>query len=173
MDRLWAPWRKAYIRPEGKKKGGCLFCRLQSPRRSSHDYVLKRTAFSFAVLNIYPYNNGHVMIVPNRHTASLAALSSAERLDWLALCDELIAALQKQLRPHGFNIGMNLGRAAGAGIPHHLHLHIVPRWTGDSNFMPAVGESKVISESLDSVYQLLKKALKAGNKKSKGVRNLH
>ena len=171
MDRLWAPWRKAYIRPEGRKTRGCLFCRLQSPRKASHDYVLKRTAFSFAVLNIYPYNNGHVMIVPKRHTASIERLNPAERLDWLALCDELIRALQKKLRPHGFNIGINLGKAAGAGIPRHLHLHIVPRWTGDSNFMTTVSGSKVISESLDSVYRLLVQALKTKNKKSKGVRN--
>lgn len=171
MDRLWAPWRKAYIRPEGRKRRGCLFCDLQSSKKASSDYILKYTPFNFAVLNIYPYNNGHVMIVPRRHTASMAALNSAERLDWLALADEVMAALQKELKPDGFNIGMNLGKAAGAGIPRHLHLHIVPRWVGDVNFMPAVAGSKVISESLDSVYQVLTRALAVKNKKSKGVRN--
>ena len=168
MDRLWAPWRKAYIRPEGRKKGGCLFCRLAASSQDSQNYVLKRTAFSFAVLNIYPYNNGHVMIVPKRHTASMEALSPAERLDWLGLCEDVMQALQKKLKPHGFNVGMNFGRAAGAGIPRHLHLHVVPRWIGDVNFMPSVAGAKVISESLDSVYKILTPVL--ANKKSKGVR---
>ncbi len=171
MDRLWAPWRKAYIRPKGGRPRGCLFCRLQSSSKNSRDYVLKQTPLSFAVLNIYPYNNGHVMIVPKKHTARLSALSAAERLDWLALCDEVIAALEKELTPHGFNLGLNLGRAAGAGIPKHLHLHIVPRWNGDVNFMPVTAGTKVISESLDSVHQLLTRALGTKSKKSKGVRN--
>ena len=166
MDRLWAPWRKAYIRPKGPKKRGCLFCRLLSEKKDSQNYILKRTAFSFAVLNLYPYNNGHLLIVPNRHTASLSKLSSAERLDWLGLCDEMTRLLEKEFRAQGFNVGINFGKAGGAGIPRHLHLHIVPRWTGDSNFMTSVGDMRVISESLDSAYQSLVRALlKAKNKK--------
>ena len=160
MDRLWAPWRKVYIRPEGRKKRGCLFCRLLFQKKDPKNYILKRTAFSFAVLNLYPYNNGHLMIVPNRHTASLEKLSPAERLDWLDLCDEMIRILQKEFHPQGFNVGMNLGKAAGAGVPRHLHLHIVPRWTGDSNFMTSLTDIRVISESLDSVYRSLVRALK-------------
>src|SRR3989338_3582075 len=120
MDRLWAPWRKAYIRNEDRKPRGCLFCRLLSEKRDARNYILKRSAFSFAVLNLYPYNNAHLMIVPKRHTPSLEKLSSAERLDWLELCDEMIRVLQKEFHAQGFNVGMNLGKAAGAGVPGHL-----------------------------------------------------
>ena len=171
MDRLWAPWRKAYIRPKRRKKPGCVFCQLLSEKKDARNYILKRSAFSFAVLNLYPYNNGHVLILPNRHTASLAGLTSAARLDWLALSDEVMGCIERKIKPHGFNVGINLGKAAGAGIPSHLHLHIVPRWPGDMNFMPVVAGPKVISESLDSIYQFLAGALTSKKKKSKGARN--
>jgi ATP adenylyltransferase len=161
MDRIWAPWRKAYLRPKGRKEKGCLFCRLLAEKRDSRNYILKRTPFSFAILNLYPYNNGHVMIVPNRHVDSVHALSDHEKLDWLSLFEEIQAGLKKALKPQGFNAGINIGRVGGAGIPHHLHLHVVPRWKGDVNFMPVVGDTKVISESLDSVYQALTQKLKA------------
>lgn len=163
MDKIWAPWRKAYIRPDKKAGKGCIFCRFykDSPSRDPQNYILKRTPLNFAILNLYPYNNGHVMIVPKRHVDRVDKLSNAEKLDWLALYEEVTAALKKSLKPHGFNVGINLGRMAGAGIPKHLHLHIVPRWQGDVNFMPVVAGTKVISESLDSVYRLLTKTLKA------------
>ena len=172
MDRLWAPWRKTYIRPNGKKTGGCLFCRILSQKKDAQNYILKRSSFSFAVLNIYPYNNGHVMILPNRHTSSLTALSPGERLDLLGLMDEMIQALQREFKAQGFNVGVNLGKAAGAGIPHHIHLHLVPRWVGDSNFMTTVSKTRVISESLDSSYRTLARAVKgkAKSKKSKRAR---
>ena len=162
MNRLWAPWRKAYLRPKDRKDRGCLFCRIlaEGAGRDIKNFVVKRTASSFALLNLYPYNNGHVMVLPMRHADSLSRLTARERLDWLALYDEVLAAIKKTLRPHGFNVGMNLGRVAGAGVPHHLHLHVVPRWKGDENFMPVIGETKVISESLDSVYASLAKALR-------------
>ncbi len=161
MDRIWAPWRKAYIRPKARKEKGCLFCRLLAEGRDAANYILKRTHSSFAVLNIYPYNNGHTMIIPRRHVDSLHALSDREKLDWLALYDETLAALKKTLKPHGFNVGINVGRVGGAGVPHHLHLHVVPRWKGDMNFMPVIAETKVISESLDSVYHALRGNFKA------------
>lgn len=161
MDRLWAPWRKTYIRPENRaKKKRCLFCDLSGQTPSSRNHVFLKSRLSFALLNLYPYNNGHVMIVPRKHTDRLSALSPAEKLDWLELYQETLEALQKTIKPHGFNVGMNLGTAAGAGIPKHLHLHIVPRWNGDTNFMPVLSGDKVISESLDSVYRLLSKELK-------------
>lgn len=162
MDKIWAPWRKAYIRPDKQRVGGCLFCRLYKDRtsRDGRHYILKRTPHDFAVLNLYPYNNGHVMVVPNRHVASVGQLSDREKLDWLALYEEVRRALKKTLKPNGFNVGINLGRVAGAGIPNHLHLHIVPRWKADINFMPVLADTKVISESLDSVYRLLTKELK-------------
>ncbi len=160
MDRLWAPWRKAYIRPKIRKDKGCLFCRLLTEEKDAKNFILKRTPHSFAILNVYPYNNAHVMVVPQRHVDSLHALSDHEKLDWLSLYDEVLLALKKTLRPHGFNAGMNLGKVAGAGVPHHLHLHIVPRWKGDTNFIPVIGQTKVISESLESVYRTLSPALR-------------
>ena len=160
MDKLWAPWRKAYIRPHAGKDKGCLFCRLIAEIKDAKNFILRRSSYCFAILNIYPYNNGHLMIVPKRHVDSVHALSDAEKLDWLDLYEEARRALAKTLKPHGFNVGINIGRVGGAGVPHHLHLHLVPRWKGDANFMPVVGETKVISESLESVYQTLTVALK-------------
>lgn len=164
MDRLWAPWRKAYIRPKGKKKpgSGCLFCRLARGARRAGEHVLAHSRLSFAVLNLYPYNNGHVLVLPRRHVKGVELLTDAERLDWLALYVRIEKALRKALRPHGINIGINLGIAAGAGIPGHLHLHVVPRWKGDVNFMPVLGHTKVISESLESVHRELTRALGKG-----------
>ena len=159
MERLWAPWRKAYIRPETCRIKGCIFCKLLSEKKDSRNYILKRTSASFAILNLYPYNNGHVMIVPKRHVASIDKLSDAEKIDWLHLYEKTQAALAKTLKAQGFNVGMNIGKIAGAGIPGHVHLHIVPRWKGDSNFMPVTSFTKVISESLDSVYKILSREL--------------
>ena len=168
MQRLWAPWRKAYIRPKSKtRKKACLFCGLRLSKNDASNYVLKRSRHNYAVLNLYPYNNGHVLIVPNRHLARVDQMTAAEKLDWLGLYEEVQAALESFVSPDGFNVGLNLGRGAGAGIPGHLHLHIVPRWSGDSNFMPVVAGTKVISESLDSMYGLLKKRLKKRSREPK------
>lgn len=160
MSRLWAPWRKAYIRPKRREPKGCLFCRFLADReKDAQNYLIKRNPLSFALLNLYPYNNGHVLILPNRHVDSLVKLTRQEKLDWMGLCDSMIAVLRKKLKARGFNVGINLGAAAGAGIPKHLHLHIVPRWPGDVNFMPVLTGTKVISESLDSLYDLLTRSL--------------
>ncbi len=169
MDKLWAPWRKTYIRPEGNHGRGCVFCKLLKQKKDSQNYILKRTSHSFAVLNLYPYNNGHVLVLPLRHVKTTSALTSDEKLDWLELFEQVSTAVEKTMRAQGFNVGINLGRAAGAGIPGHLHLHVVPRWKGDSNFMPIVGKTKIISESLDSVFDLLSSAIanKGTRKKSK------
>lgn len=160
MKRLWAPWRKTYIRPQKKEGKGCVFCRLFNSSQDSKNYILKRGKSCYAVLNLYPYNNGHILIVPNRHVDNPAKLTDSEKLEWLGLLDEIQEALIRTVKAHGFNLGVNLGRAAGAGIPKHLHLHIVPRWTGDSNFMPVISSTKVISESLDSLYEMMGKELK-------------
>ncbi|MBU3758621.1 MAG: HIT domain-containing protein [Candidatus Omnitrophica bacterium] len=165
MDRLWAPWRKVYIRPESKKRRGCLFCGILKAKRDSKNYILKKTRHSFALLNLYPYNNGHTLILPRRHAADLCEMSGEEKMDLLTLCEELQEAIRSSMRAHGFNIGLNLGAFAGAGIPEHLHLHIVPRWKGDANFMPIVGRTKVISESLSSVYRELTQALRLRSRK--------
>lgn len=172
MERIWAPWRKTYIRPSTRKTRGCLFCSLgKAPSsQNSKNYVLKRTAYNFAILNLYPYNNGHTMIIPLRHVDRIEKLTDAEKLDWLNLYEEVKAAIERTIKPHGFNIGMNLGRVAGAGIPKHAHLHILPRWSGDVNFMPTLAGTKVISESLDSVWQLFSKALSENSKSGKKKR---
>ncbi len=161
MNRIWAPWRKRYVSGE-KKTRGCLFCRVvRAPARKDKTHLLlHRTPHSFLMLNRYPYNNGHLMIVPHRHVPSLARLKDNERLDLLKLLDRSLEILAKAIHPQGFNVGMNLGRAAGAGFPGHVHIHIVPRWVGDTNFMPILGETKVISDSLQAVYQALSRLLK-------------
>lgn len=156
MKRLWAPWRKAYIRPKRRSSQACLFCRVARERQDQRNLIIARQGTCFAILNLYPYNNGHVMIVPKRHVDDLEKLTSEEKLDWLNLAEKALKALRKTMRAQGFNVGVNLGSVAGAGIPKHLHLHIVPRWKGDHNFLPVIAETKVISESLQSAYRLLK-----------------
>jgi ATP adenylyltransferase len=152
-SRLWAPWRLNYIK--SKKTKACIFCRAKkSPRKN---YVFIRGRSSMALLNIFPYNNGHIMVAPLRHVADPVELSEAEMLDLLRTMNKARRLLDKILKPQGYNIGINIGRASGAGITGHLHLHLVPRWLGDGNFMPVLGNTKVISQSLDELYkQLLK-----------------
>ncbi len=145
MDRLWAPWRSKYIYSRKKKK--CIFC---DPK----DYVLEKTRCSFSMLNIYPYNNGHIMVAPFRHVKSLEYLKAEELKDLVDLVVKTKKVLDKKIKPHGYNIGLNIGKVAGAGFAGHIHIHIVPRWTGDTNFMPAACGTKVISESLDVMYKL-------------------
>lgn len=147
MKELWAPWRSKYIYSRKKKK--CIFCSLE-------DYVLERTRYSFSMLNIYPYNNGHVMVAPFRHVKSLEYLKAEELKDLMDLVVKTKKVLDKKIKPHGYNIGLNIGKAAGAGFAGHMHIHIVPRWTGDTNFMPAACGTKVISESLDAMYKLFR-----------------
>ena len=157
MDRLWAPWRIKYIRAH-KKQRGCIFCK--AVKSAKHDYVIFITTHSIAMLNIFPYNNGHIMVTPKRHTAELTKLTGPEALDLFGAICKAKKILDKTLKPQGYNIGMNISPSAGAGIVGHLHIHIVPRWVGDTNFMPVVHQTKVISESLDELYRQLKKALK-------------
>ena len=153
---LWAPWRKAYIlHLPNKKKSSCIFCAALRSKNDKKNLVVKRTKYSFAILNLFPYNNGHVLIVPKKHTPDFEVLSDTELLDLVRLQNDLIGRLKTRLKPHGFNLGTNLGVAGGAGVKNHLHLHIVPRWMGDTNFMPVVGKTKVISESLKSLYERL------------------
>ncbi|MEW5895254.1 MAG: HIT domain-containing protein [Candidatus Omnitrophota bacterium] len=164
MQRLWAPWRVQYLTTIGKKGKGCLFCKLAKEERSAQDYVVVRWKHCYAVLNIFPYNNGHLLIVPYRHVDDLNKMKDAERLEFFDLLAYMKELLQEVLHPDGFNIGMNIGHAAGAGIPKHLHMHLVPRWTGDVNFMPVLGDVKVISQSLEELHQKLIEADKKKNK---------
>ncbi len=163
---MWAPWRKSYLRPSSSKRTGCLFCSLLRDKRDKRNLVLFRTAHHAVILNRYPYNNGHLMIVPKRHIAGLSQLNAREKMEFFEVLEKVMNALAKAMKPHGFNLGMNIADVAGAGIPDHMHWHIVPRWKGDVNFMPVVAGTKVISESLESAYEVLRRALttKAGSR---------
>ncbi len=159
MDKLWAPWRKAYILNKPAKK--CFICGInRNSRKDAKNFVLKRTSHSFSVLNLYPYNPGHLMIVPKRHVKDLTYLDDSELLDLFRLLSDMTKLITKSLKPKGINIGINLGKTAGAGLPGHVHVHLVPRWIGDSNFMPVIAKTKVLSESLASVYKRIMKTLK-------------
>lgn len=158
MDHIWAPWRKAYLSNTHKKTQGCLFCSIGKQKQDNNNYVFLRWKYCYAVLNLYPYNNGHILIVPYRHVADISKMKEEERKEFFDLLNYVKILLQKVLRPEGYNIGINIGSAAGAGIPKHIHMHVVPRWVGDVNFMPVVGGTKVISQSLKDLYQALKKA---------------
>jgi ATP adenylyltransferase len=146
---LWAPWRDKFIR-RGLKKG-CIFCKAK-------EYVVFKTKHSVCMLNIFPYNNGHLMLAPLRHKGGLSQLTDDEALDLFKALKKAESLLRNTLKPHGFNIGMNISRAAGAGIRGHLHLHIVPRWVGDVNFMSTCSATKVIPQSLKALHQELLRA---------------
>ncbi|HTZ11349.1 MAG TPA: HIT domain-containing protein [Candidatus Margulisiibacteriota bacterium] len=161
MNSLWAPWRINYIRLEKKKKRGCIFCKTLKNGKDS--YLVFKTKYSFALLNIFPYNNGHLMVSPVRHVRDISLLSEAEALDLLRTLNKTRMLLKKSLRPDGFNIGINLGESAGAGITGHMHIHIVPRWKGDTNFMPVIYKTKVVSESLRQLHKRLKICLRKNN----------
>lgn len=154
MDRIWAPWRIHYI-SKARKQKGCLFCKVSRKKSDRKNLVVSRSKYSFSILNKYPYNNGHIMICPYRHIKDLGDFKNEEILDFFALADRAKKSLKKALNPDGFNLGINMGRVAGAGIAHHLHLHIVPRWKEDTNFMPVVFDTKIISQSLDELYEKL------------------
>jgi ATP adenylyltransferase len=154
MNKLWAPWRITYIK-SAKKKIKCIFCGAQKKPYKNH-YLVFKTPHSLCMLNLYPYNNGHLMAAPLRHTGEISGLSDAEMLDLMKTVVKAQKMLDAVLKPHGYNIGMNISDIAGAGIPDHLHIHIVPRWKGDTNFMPTVAGTKIISQSLDELYKQLK-----------------
>jgi ATP adenylyltransferase len=150
---VWAPWRMAYIM--GEKAAGCIFCDKPRQQRDAENHILWHGHTSFVMLNRYPYNNGHLMIIPQAHVASLTQLTPPQRhelFELTTICEDI---LQRALRPSGFNIGLNLGAAAGAGIAEHLHVHVVPRWAGDTNYMTVVGDIRVIPQHLDETYQIL------------------
>ncbi len=157
MDRLWAPWRMKYIR-EGidKPENGCVFCVTLGESDDRRNLILYRGTTAFVICNKFPYNNGHLMVVPYQHTFNIDDLDDACSLEVWKLAARSRRVLTEAFSPDGFNIGMNLGRVAGAGIDTHLHMHIVPRWNGDANFMPVVGETKVISQSLEETYDALR-----------------
>jgi ATP adenylyltransferase len=156
MDILWAPWRLKYIVDMEKPKK-CVLCVGTSKKNDRRRFIVKRSRHSFSILNAYPYNNGHLMVAPYRHVSRIEDLSPEETADLVQLVFDMKRLLDKCVKPHGYNIGLNLGRASGAGIDKHIHIHIVPRWEGDTNFMPVLGKTKVISESLRGFYKRITK----------------
>jgi len=155
MERLWSPWRREYIQsnkdePEDRE---CIFCRIQ--RGEESERVLTRSELGFVVLNKYPYSPGHILVIPNRHVGELEELEDDESLELQRLMKRSVKALREEYAPQGFNIGMNLGRVAGAGVPDHLHWHVVPRWSADTSFMPVVGETIVLPELVEETAKRL------------------
>jgi len=164
MERknLWAPWRIGYIQGIMDKAGECFLCRdVAHPENDDANLVLRRTDLSIVVLNRFPYNNGHLLLAPVRHIADLAEASDDELLDLMKLMRDTQRLLSLAISPHGFNVGLNFGRCAGAGLPGHLHVHVVPRWNGDTNFMSVCGDTKLISQSLADLLDQLKQKAKA------------
>ncbi|MEW6746005.1 MAG: HIT domain-containing protein [Planctomycetota bacterium] len=156
MKELWAPWRIEYIESEKPKE--CIFCVRLARRADEADLILERGERAFTILNRYPYNPGHLMVVPNLHAADFEELDEETEIELFRLMKRSITALRGALKPHGFNIGANLGLTAGAGIEDHVHLHVVPRWNGDTNFMPVVAGARVLPEHLSRTYAKLRRA---------------
>jgi ATP adenylyltransferase len=157
MKKIWAPWRVEYIRSEKAK--GCIFCQIPAENKDEKNYILFRGKTSFVILNNYPYNPGHLMVAPFRHLATLDDLTNEELFEHFDLVRKSARAIKEAYKPEGFNIGMNLGRVAGAGVEGHVHTHVVPRWNGDTNFMPVLSDTKVLPEALASTYAQLKEKI--------------
>ncbi len=158
LNHLWAPWRMEFIK--GSQPKDCIFCTLPADTRDKENLIAYRGKESYIILNKFPYNNGHLLIVPNQHVATYLEVPDSTLTEMHALSKKALRALDKCYQPQGYNFGINQGEAAGAGVKHHLHLHIVPRWAGDTNFMPVIGETKSLpqhlSKSFEDLYLLLK-----------------
>lgn len=164
MEKLWSPWRSQYIdtfKEEKEPLPGSLFTRILAENDDRKNYLLHRGRNCFIIMNLYPYNSGHLMIVPNKEVKELTELDDETRLEMFSLLELGMKALTEVMKPHGFNIGANLGRVAGAGIEDHLHFHIVPRWNGDTNFMPVLNDVKVISEEMGRTYDKLNSSIQS------------
>jgi ATP adenylyltransferase len=161
MKHIWTPWRMPYV-SRNDKCVSCVFCQMvaQDEEHDPQNYILFRGVRTFAVLNLYPYNNGHLMVLPYEHVASLESLPVETQTEMMGMVSYFIQLVRQAMSPAGFNVGINIGKAAGAGIDDHLHVHVVPRWYGDTNFMPAVSETRVIPEWLDETYNKLKPLIK-------------
>ncbi len=164
FENIWAPWRMDYIRmPEEEKPKGCIFCNKPKDNKDKDDLILYRGKHVFVIMNRYPYNNGHLMVVPYRHLDDYNALNDEELLEMSQVTQMCINILKSKMRPQGFNVGFNIGVSAGAGIAEHIHQHIVPRWTGDTNFMPVLCHTKVMVDGLNECWLGLKKAFEEYN----------
>jgi ATP adenylyltransferase len=157
IENLWAPWRMEYIMGfKSEEESKCIFCERLPQKNDKENLILYRDKHSFIIMNRFPYNSGHLMVVPYQHTGNLQHITADENLELIKLLQLSQSVLARVMKPQGYNIGMNLNRVGGAGIVDHVHWHIVPRWNGDTNFMPVIGETKVISEALDKTYAKLK-----------------
>jgi ATP adenylyltransferase len=153
-DILWAPWRASFVL--SKKEKGCVFCRRLKEKDTAGNLIVYRGKRVFVILNKYPYNAGHALVVPNRHIGHLEQLRPEESIEFFEVTRLACKVIKKALKPQSLNLGMNLGKASGAGVPGHLHMHIVPRWTGDTNFMPVIGKTKLVSVPLEAVYERIR-----------------
>jgi ATP adenylyltransferase len=165
MDHLWTPWRYRYVSSSGEpgasRSGGCLFCNISADSEDRKNYVVLRAELNFVLLNRYPYTSGHLMIAPYEHVATLEESDPRALEEMMRLAQRAEAALRSAYRPEGMNLGINVGQSAGAGIPGHLHMHVLPRWTGDTSFMTTVGETRMLPEDLETTYEKLSAALSA------------
>lgn len=157
VDKIFAPWRSEYILGD-KKDDGCIFCEYPKEDKDAENLIIYRGKLCFVIMNRYPYSAGHLMVIPYRHLHNFAELSQGEVTELMQTAQKAVQVLTQVMKPDGFNLGMNIGKVAGAGIDQHLHLHVVPRWNGDTNFMPVVGDTRVISEALESAYSRIKEA---------------
>ncbi|TAL70179.1 MAG: HIT domain-containing protein [Bacteroidetes bacterium] len=167
MDILWSPWRSKYIQSfkdethKNESENRCIFCdALEQDGKDKEMLIVTRRDKCFVILNKYPYNGGHIMVAPNRHISSLEELEDDEIFALIKTIKKSIKVLEHISKPHGFNIGVNQGRVAGAGIPGHIHFHIVPRWNGDTSFMPVVSDTKIVSQSLEETQEIISKTFK-------------
>jgi ATP adenylyltransferase len=159
MDFIWSPWRYDYLASGGKKPSSCVFCIGDDPSHDAERLVVFRGDHNFVILNLFPYTSGHAMVAPYAHLDTIAGAKPEQLLEMMQLAQRLTGALRELYGPEGFNLGMNLGHAAGAGIREHFHLHVVPRWVGDANFMTITGETRVLPEELRRTYERLKGAM--------------
>lgn len=160
MQRMYSPWRSKYVASFSEQSSGeCILCKAFQENDDDNNLIVTRGACSYVIMNLYPYNSGHLMVVPFRHIGNLDSLSNEETLEIFGFFKKMMTSLSDIMKPDGFNIGSNIGRSAGAGIDEHIHFHIVPRWNGDTNFMPVLSDTKLISEDLKETLLRLRKAI--------------
>jgi ATP adenylyltransferase len=159
VERIWAPWRLAYVKDASKdKESDCIFCAALDAADDEANLIISRGERCFVILNKFPYTNGHLMVAPYEHVAELQGLDEETVAEMMSLAQRGIGALETSYAPHGYNVGFNQGRVAGAGVEHHIHMHVVPRWGGDTNFMPVLGDTRVMNQTLEDSYATLKGA---------------
>lgn len=157
--RIWAPWRLAYVKDAAKdSEAACIFCAKPAAGDDAENLIVHRAARSFVILNLFPYTNGHLMVAPYEHIGRLQELPAETLAEMMGLAQQAMDRLEDVYEPHGYNVGFNQGRVAGAGVEHHIHLHVVPRWGGDTNFMPVIADTKVMPQTLEQSYEALKGA---------------